>query len=287
MPIPNNPPDVTEAGAMTSPRQLQRWLDVNRLSKLTRAGTYLEVPILNVTALWKGYSTLIAAYNYTASKNFSLKLSQSTLPSFPNYMMCISWIDSHNVLQRYSLWNNVGEVMYFNIPAYTNQQIKKNFRIEFWTTDRLFTDNFTISSAGTASVNGVYIKTSAITWTNGVAIVTYTEPIIGSPYWNITIGVTSYYIAINTISNTLPTGIWVLTNGSDPKPLAISNATNLFQASSLMLYTSILLDYDYRYQDDASIATASTVVTDFSEQLVAGSFAVPIIFPANSIPTLN
>lgn len=53
----------------------------------------------------------------------------------PNYMLCIAWIDSALTMHRYALWKDVGEIVYFDIPLYAGQLVKKNFRLEIWSTN--------------------------------------------------------------------------------------------------------------------------------------------------------
>ena len=133
MPFPPNPPPVGEAGAIISPRQLNRWLDTNQVNVLTRTETYITVPAFSINYTWRGYSELVTSWNYEASHNFTLKRSQNVLPLSPNYMLCVMWEDQNRNVHRYALWQDVDEVIYFNIPLYTGQQIKANFRFEVWT----------------------------------------------------------------------------------------------------------------------------------------------------------
>ena len=42
------------------------------------------------------------------------------------------WKDSIGNTHRYKMWENVGEVLYFSVPNYSGQLIKKNFRFEIW-----------------------------------------------------------------------------------------------------------------------------------------------------------
>ena len=49
--------------------------------------------------------------------------------------MCISWIVSPGVVNRYSLNPSVGGIIFFDLPAYTNQRINKQFNLEIWSID--------------------------------------------------------------------------------------------------------------------------------------------------------
>jgi len=133
MPNPPSPPPADESGAIVSPRTLNRWLDVNPVHKLTRTQTYLTVPAFDIDTTWLGYSLLVGAYNFTATRNFVLK--SFTTPTNPNYVLCVMWEDVNYVTHRYALWTGVGELFYFNCPLYTGQLIMKNFRFEVWTAE--------------------------------------------------------------------------------------------------------------------------------------------------------
>lgn len=155
MPVPNSPPFVSTA--IIQPRQLNRWLDINpQGGPLGRTQTFITLPAFNVAYVWKGYSEIVAAFNFEGPNNFSLTGLQSELPVSPNYLLCIMWSDSHLNVYRYSLWRGVGEVIYFNITPYTGQKIGKNFRFEVWSTA---TGNSSINSANInfyTSVLGIY-----------------------------------------------------------------------------------------------------------------------------------
>lgn len=132
---PLSPPPTDEAGAITQPRQLQRWLDINPVSQLTRTQAYITIPSFSIANTWMGYSTIVATYNFEGPNNFSLKALTGLLPTTPNYLLCVMWIDGSGNTHRYALWTGVGEVMPFAEVLYTGQLIKKNFRLEVWSTD--------------------------------------------------------------------------------------------------------------------------------------------------------
>ena len=129
MPEPTYSPIV--AGAIASPRQLNRWLDKNPIAKLTRAQTYVTLTAFSVSKTWLDYSEVVAIFNLSAGRNFSF-LSVNK-PANPNYLLCVMWLED-GVTHRYALWQGVGEVIYFDLPLYTNQIIKSNFRFEIWNT---------------------------------------------------------------------------------------------------------------------------------------------------------
>jgi len=133
MPQPNYPPFA--AGAVSVPRQLIRWLDINpQGGSLERTQAFITVPAFSVNYTWRGYSDIVASFNYEGANNFSLTSLFGELPSSPNYTLCISYIDSSNVVHRYSLVRGVNDLIYESITPYSGQLIQKNFRIEVWST---------------------------------------------------------------------------------------------------------------------------------------------------------
>jgi len=132
MPQPSYPP--YSAGALTIPRMLVRWLDVNAQNgPLTRTMSYVTLPIFNAPVSWAGYSTIVTTFNSEGPNNFSIKASVA--PVNPNYTLCISFIKG-GVLTRYLLWQATGSVLPYNIPLYSGQPILKNFRFEVWSTSQ-------------------------------------------------------------------------------------------------------------------------------------------------------
>ena len=128
------PPPSNEVGAYTQPRTLNRWLDVNRVQRLTRTRLYFIVPAFSITVDYLTYSNLVGAYNYTSDRNFVIVSNDLPLVKSTDYVLCIMWKDSQYKTHRYAFWRGVGEVFYFDAPVYTGQLIKKNFRVEIWTT---------------------------------------------------------------------------------------------------------------------------------------------------------
>lgn len=136
MPFPLVPPPSNDPGALTWPRMLQRWLDDNPITRLTRTSTYIQLPIFNQGAnTWNGYSDIVAAFNFEAPNNFSLM--SFTPPTNPNYACCIAYVVGTTVVTRYLLWNATGSVLPGTITPYTNQVILKNFRLEIWNTNAI------------------------------------------------------------------------------------------------------------------------------------------------------
>lgn len=129
---PKVPPPITDVGAWTVPRTLQRWLDPNPITRLTRTQAFITLPSFSVTTIWGGYSDIVAAFNYEGPNNFSFVPTTLPTPINPGYLLCVMWKDSIGNTHRYKMWENVGEVLYFSVPNYSGQLIKKNFRFEIW-----------------------------------------------------------------------------------------------------------------------------------------------------------
>jgi len=275
MPAPSNPPPSSEGGAIIQPRQLMRWLDVNIIHRLTRTQSYITLPAFSVDTQWKGYSEIVATFPLVCTKNFSLK--PFTAPLNPNYCLCIMWVDDEYNVYRYKLWGNVGEVFYFDVPDYENQPIHKNCRFEIWsanTNTSILT--FNLTGSDTPAVNSTY------TYDNGSGLwagTTYNATLLFSGLWSIVYGLKQ--IVSNNTTNQL--GRWTFSVGSGVAPYgSINNIAS--QATALTFYTSALGGYDYRFQEDFSLAPASTIVTNFSVNLPSN---LPITFPAGSYPVLN
>lgn len=138
MPEPTHPP--YELGSITTPRQLQRWLDINAQNgALTRTRFFLQIPGFQITPInWRGFSEIVAEWHLTSSNAFSLQLTNpfnTALPTNPSFTMTIAWVDSNGNTSRYRLCSSPNEVIYFNIPQYTGQHIAANFKIEVWSTN--------------------------------------------------------------------------------------------------------------------------------------------------------
>lgn len=137
MGYPLVPPPLNDTGAWQIPRTLQRWLDINPITHLTRTQAYITLPAFNININWLGFSDIVASFNYEGPNNFSLTGFDIEPSSAPNYLLCIMWVDNKGNVKRYKLWSGVGEVLYFNIPLYTGQKIAKNFRFEIWSAGSL------------------------------------------------------------------------------------------------------------------------------------------------------
>jgi len=279
MPAPTQPP--YEAGALLQPRQLQRWLDVNKVNKLTRTETYWTVPAFSVDSDWLGYSKIVAVFDFTATNNFSL-LPDFDIPS-SDFLACIMWVDEDHNVYRYKLWSDVGEVLFFSIPLYAGQLIKKNFRIEIWDVAPANTLSFTLAGAGTAGANGSYTYQGSNIYLN--ADTAYEVHYDGSVEWEVT---DNFSNVKYVISGNFPYSPWTISgSGVDPAPHGFISKSSAM-ADVANFYTSVSGHYDYMWQDDNTIAVASAIVTNFSVPVNGGStFTLPIVWPADSVPTMN
>lgn len=138
MPEQTHPPYVS--GAVTIPRQLERWLDINpQNGPLKRTETYVSVPAFNIAHVWNGYSEIVGEYHFEAPNNISLKIPHdgNLVPIGTNYTMCVSYVNNDNTVVRYSLIRGSGDLFYLTLVPYSGQLIKKNFRIELWNTSQV------------------------------------------------------------------------------------------------------------------------------------------------------
>lgn len=134
MPEPTHPP--YESGALTIPRQLQRWLDINpQNGRLTRTRKFLLIPAFQISNInWRGFSEIVAEFHVTAPNNFSLKVATIIPPLNPSYTLTIAYVDETGTTFRYRLWSSTNEIIYPTFPQYTGQFIQSTFKIEIWST---------------------------------------------------------------------------------------------------------------------------------------------------------
>lgn len=135
MPDSLHPPYADDGGALTVPRQLVRWLDINpQGGPLKRIQKYITLPAFSIANRWNGYSDIVATFNFEGPNSFSLKGAYAA-PASPNYVLCISYHVA-GVVTRYLLWDATGSNLNMDIPVYAGQPIKKNFRLEVWNTSQ-------------------------------------------------------------------------------------------------------------------------------------------------------
>lgn len=186
------------------PRVLDRWLDINSQNgPLSRVQMYFTLPTFSVGVTWRGYSDIVAAFNFESPNSFSLTVSgptanqpntvRYTVPTNPNYTLCISWHDSEGNMYRYSLWRADGDVIYFNLPVYTGQLIKKNCRFEVWSTLASPATN-TAATNFYSSVQGnidyrfgtdgqLAVSDGLVTNFNAANIIPPSPPVVATDWW--------------------------------------------------------------------------------------------------------
>jgi hypothetical protein len=277
---PLSPPDLTEMGALTFPRELQRWLDVNPVTKLTRVAGYITLPVFNVNVSWLGYSDIVAAFNYEGPNWFSLKEFSTVVPLNPNYMLCIAYV-KNGITYRYSLWRGVGEIIFFSIPMYTGQAIGKNFRFEVWSTEGSLGSTLAISNTG-GPVNGTYTQVSAGAYYQtggGKYALIYNWKNLG-PFWYLfNTSASTNPIAISDTSNIVGT---YTAYGGGVYTITFVMTVQASQATSIALYTSVLGSIDYRYSSDFTLVNSDAICTNFQS-----NFNMPYTWPAGAYPQSN
>jgi hypothetical protein len=279
MSYPLVPPPLSDTGAWSIPRTLQRWLDINPITRLTRTQAYITLPAFNVNVNWLGFSDIVASFNYEGPNNFSLTGFNIEPNPSPNYLLCIMWRDSKGNVKRYKLWSGVGEVFYFPCYVYNGQKIAKNFRFEIWSTnntpaiqtkaiqiytsllgkqDYRYGSDFTLVSNDAVCIN--FSESS-----NTIELAMGQQ--YGIPYGG------SYYTLIG-----IPAGLslqtFVYTQGND---------TGLFENDHITPVPAgpfTATDAVYFLQGPHFVASTSSVS-------ISNVFAVPITFPLNSYPQSN
>lgn len=150
MPEPRHPP-YPPGGAISIPRQLIRWLDVNSQNgQLDRIRYYVVLPTFNIQGLtYQGSSVIVGEFHYEAPNNFSFDARFITWPTNPDHSLAISYVNADNSVVRYFLYRSATDNLLFDPVRYVGQLIKKNFRLEVWS-----------SSLATATGSGLNIYTS-------------------------------------------------------------------------------------------------------------------------------
>ena len=86
--------------ASAYPATLLRWLNVNAVAPLGRIRTYVDMPAFSQAYTWRGYSDIVAAFNVASPNNISLIGISSVLPTAPNYLLCVSHVNSDREVVR-------------------------------------------------------------------------------------------------------------------------------------------------------------------------------------------
>lgn len=107
------------------------WQTINPAREVGKVFGYVELPAFAVTGLvWKGASEIVRQYNFTASKNFTIRLLPDA-PAAVDYCLVIRYRIGAEVY-RFKLWEGIGEVL--NERLYANDIIRGNFVLEIWST---------------------------------------------------------------------------------------------------------------------------------------------------------
>jgi hypothetical protein len=279
------PPPLSDTGAWAIPRTLQRWLDVNPITHLTRTQGYITLPAFNVNVNWLGYSDIVAAFNFEGPNNFSLTGFNIEPSPMPNYLLCIMWRDSNGNVKRYKLWSGVGEVLYFPVPIYSGQKIAKNFRFEIWSVAPTLPYNtFTVTNVVSPSTgaNGVYDwKYSIVLGTGNYEGPTVYEMILGTNgIWQL-YNIGTHAILAYTLNSNIQ-GPYYNVSGYFYMTVSLT-AMVTSQVLPIQIYTSVLGKQDYRYGSDFTLVGSDAVVTNFATPYLY----LPFVFPVTSYPQSN
>lgn len=294
MPEQSYPPGPNDLGALTIPRQLQRWLDVNpQNGPLRRIQKYFVMPTFEVADRWDGYSDIVCAFNYEAPKNFSLKRNYD-VPSSPNYVLCISYRVG-NIVTRYLLWDASGSNLNMDIPAYVGQPILKNFRLEIWNTSQGASSSAEQVTFGT-SVRGPY----DYRYQTDMALVTNDTPVLD--FWDDAYGGDNI-IPPNSVYGTVGTPAFRLsvtpgltyTYQSGPANVRVVKTnddivfTNVAQAGDPSFVGDTLQPdyYLFLWTPPPPPAVGDPVVAEVIAVDGINPFAMPLTFPDNAVSATN
>lgn len=230
MPAPIVPPPSNDIGAITWPRQLQRWLDVNRITKLDRVGMYITLPAFTQSSnTWNGYSDIVESFNYEGPNACSLLGVTSSVPTNPNFVLTVSYRIGTLII-RYLIWDATGSVLNQDIPVYQGQPLKKNWRFEIWNT-----------SQGVASLSAPIQFTTSVLgkidyrWGTDSTLVNadvpctnFADGLISAPavsdQWTMSGQVFTTTDGVTTLTGWTPfigSGSWLLNGGNNPVPSTI------------------------------------------------------------------
>lgn len=316
-------------GAITIPRTLMRWLDVNyQGGPLTRTMTYITLPVFQANVEWNDYSDIVSAFNYESPNGFTLKAAQGLVDS-ANYTLCISYRVG-NTLTRYIIWEAPGTVFNQDIPFYQGQPIKNNFRFEIWSTSngninqtspvtfytsvwgdedyRYGTDTALISNDGqvtdfdvtndgsswptsilvseaeNSAVNGTYTAVGQLTFINGILTgLNKIQAGVSADFYQQCyqlIGANYYLIfAVNGTPN------WLLVHTYPPDSFVVNGIydefiVDYYNTAGYFNSPDLVPSWKQANTTPSNISMASSGITTYD-------FALPLMFPANSVSTTN
>jgi hypothetical protein len=288
MPDTNYPP--FESGALAIPRQLNRWLDKNpQGGPLRRVDTYIILPVFSAIDSWNGYSDIVTSFNFETQNNFSLK-SGYTVPTNPNYVLCVSYRVG-NIVTRYMLWDATGSEMNRDIPMYTGQPLKKNFRFEVWNTSQGAASQSTALTFYTSKLGSIdyrfgadyALATNDGQVTNFNAAITTAGNIVVSGAG--TSGANGLYTVRINNQWINSTGEYLIIRASVP-PTGYWTWRILVYANNHTLYTAI--------HTNAAIDSITWSLSAYGDspapttnQTATADFLVPMTFPTNAVSTTN
>ncbi len=105
------------------------WYDYVPVNPIDTVAGFFKIPTFSYSGLvWRGASDMPTQFNFTASRNFTLR-ANPTKPTSPDFVPVIRWRSGTKVY-RWRLWDD--DNLHLEAPLYTNQTIRKNFVIEIW-----------------------------------------------------------------------------------------------------------------------------------------------------------
>jgi hypothetical protein len=101
---------------------------------IRKLGTYFEIPAFSIPNPWKGASEIVLRFDYEISNFTFFNPFVDSRYDDINFCPVISWFSAPEVITRYKLKSNVGEILW--LPEYAGQKINNSsFYIEIWNTD--------------------------------------------------------------------------------------------------------------------------------------------------------
>lgn len=204
--------------------ELNRWLNTNKVDRLERTRTYIDVPAFAGNALplhrtlWSDYSKLIACYPFEAPHNFSFTdwaevnninvalsgmvicVSYRVVDARSDYARFFSGEEIDNGMIRYQL-NDVpaltlhtypdletgldDEYVLSNVPLYHGQRIMKKFRLEFWSNPGIsLLEGFRLHTSVRGTQDYRYGTDGPLCETTGLVTTTYVNGVQNGPTYD-------------------------------------------------------------------------------------------------------
>ena len=135
-----------QSSAPASVDLTKQWKDSIRATPIGRQFKSVAIAAFSITGLtWRDGSIISHEFPVTLDNPFSIRLPITT-PSNPNFCLAVRF---GSPVQRYKLWEGVGEIL--NVPLYAGEVIEASAVFEIWTV---------ASSTTTSSVAGVGLDLS-------------------------------------------------------------------------------------------------------------------------------